>query len=425
MSDNTDITGIKEASSAYGVIGQPIEHSLSPLIHRHFAALTEQTLSYDLVTAPADGFVSAATAFFNGGGAGLNVTLPFKEQAHDLVERLSPAAAVAGAVNTIRPADGILEGHNTDGLGLVKDLEGNLGWQIADAKVLLIGAGGASRGALASLLASKPGALVLTNRTLDRARSLVADVAPDDGRVQVCAAAELNHAFDLVINATSASLAGQGALVPTEAVRDARCYDMLYAPAQTVFAGWALSHGAGQVSDGLGMLLEQAAEAFALWRGVRPDTASLLADREALFAAKKAGAASLAEFLASDSKASLGESPNAESPDQAAGNNSRFIAGAVCPECRAIDRIVVRDIEGGLGREQACIACGFSQPEQTDMQQVKHGLVPRGKPERKPAATDTSIESQPVRFIDPNLSASTAQQKASKKAAEKPNKKTD
>lgn len=410
-----------KARSAYGVIGQPIEHSLSPLIHRHFATHTEQTLSYDLVTAPADGFVAAATAFFSAGGAGLNVTLPFKEQAHDLVERLSPAASVAGAVNTICPVDGILEGHNTDGVGLVQDLEGNLGWQIAGARVLLIGAGGASRGALAALLARNPAALVLTNRTLDRARGLVSDVAPDDSRVEVCAAAELADAFDLVINATSASLAGQGALVPTDVVHDACCYDMLYAPTQTVFAGWALSHGAGQVSDGLGMLLEQAAEAFGLWRGVRPDTAGLLADREALFAAKKSGAASLAEFLLSASPAAA-----AASPGQIQSNTSRFIAGAVCPQCREIDRIVVRDT--GAGLEQACIACGFSQPAPQATQKGQKaidGLVPRGKPERRSVADNASIGSQPVRFIDPNVSAFETPGKTSKKGREKPDQETD
>ena len=417
MSDNS------EARSAYGVIGQPIEHSLSPLIHRHFAALTGQSLSYDLVTAPVDGFVAAATAFFADGGAGLNVTLPFKEQAHDLVQRLSPAASVAGAVNTICPADGMLEGHNTDGLGLVADLETNLGWQIAGARVLLIGAGGASRGALAALLGRKPSALVLTNRTLDRARSLVSDVAPDESAVTVCAAAELTDAFDLVINATSASLAGQGALVPTEVVRDARCYDMLYAPTQTVFAGWAMSHGAGQVSDGLGMLLEQAAEAFLLWRSVRPDTARLLAEREALFAAKKSGAVSLDEFLAGGRPASVAERTDTASLDQSPGNNSRFIAGAVCPQCREIDRIVVRDTD--LGPEQACVACGFSEPAPLAMQKGQQGLVPRGKPERKPVADKTSIGSQPVRFIDPDLSASGGPLKTSKTRVEKPDKDTD
>jgi len=410
------VTGRTSSDPAYGVIGQPIDHSLSPLIHRHFATLTDQALSYDLVTAPADGFVAAARAFFAAGGAGLNVTLPFKEQAHEFVQRLSPAAAVAGAVNTIRLASerdgGILEGHNTDGLGLAKDLEANLGWSLAGARILLIGAGGASRGALAALLDAQPAALVLTNRTLDRATSLVADVAPDDRRVRVSAASQLSDAFDVVINATSASLAGQGALVPTQVVRDARCYDMLYAPTQTVFAGWALSHGAAQVSDGLGMLLEQAAEAFLLWRGVRPDTQTLLIHREALFAAKKSGAGSLDEFLSNLD----GDAADQDRSNPSAGGSGRFIAGAVCPKCREIDRIVVRDTDGG--REQACVACGFTEPA---VEKGQHGLVPRGKPERKPVAVDASIASQPVRFVNPELSDS----KPAKTPAKKRDKKTD
>ena len=417
------MTDSTSSAAAYAVIGQPIEHSLSPLIHRHFAAITGHELSYDLLDVAADGFVSAARSFFAEGGSGLNVTLPFKEQAHDLMQRLSPAATVAGAVNTIRPTDGILEGHNTDGVGLIQDLEQNLGWPLNGARILLIGAGGASRGALAALLARVPESLVVTNRTLDRAHALVADVAPGEPRLHVSAAAELADPFDVVINATSASLAGQGALVPTDVVRDARCYDMLYASTQTVFAGWALSHGAREVCDGLGMLLEQAAEAFALWRGVRPDTSKLLASRDALFAAKKSAALSLDEFLAeqnaqhpADADRSLLKQTNAAS--------SRFIAGAVCPDCREIDRIVVRD--GVEGREQVCVACGFSQPA---VQKGEAGLVPRGKPERNPVADSDSIASQPVRFIDPDLSTSKSSSRSpvtpAKTSAKTPRKKTD
>jgi len=402
-------------NAAYGVIGQPVEHSLSPLIHRHFAAEVGHALSYDLVAAPADGFVTVAGEFFATGGAGLNVTLPFKQQAHDLVHQLSPAAAVAGAVNTICPVNGVLEGHNTDGQGLVADLESNLGWQLGGARVLLIGAGGASRGALAALLERGPAQLVITNRTLDRAQVLAADVAPGDKRVQVCAASTLVDAFDLVINATSASLAGQGALVPTEVVSGACCYDMLYSSTQTVFAGWALSHGARQISDGLGMLLEQAAEAFALWRGVRPDTSHLLASRDALFAAKTSGAKSLADFLAAVSDAPDEGGGAVQATGKTQTNSRRFIAGAVCPSCREIDRIIVR--ETAAGREQYCVACGFSEPAAPKDSQ---GLVPRGKPERKPAADHTAIESQPVRFVDPDSAAANSASEPSPQRDKKP-----
>ena len=395
-----------KAIARYGVIGQPIGHSLSPLIHRYFATQTGQALSYTLVEAPEAGFVSVAGSFFERGGVGLNVTLPFKEQAYALVDQATPAAELAGAVNTIRHSATGLEGHNTDGAGLVQDLERNLGWSLGGARILLIGAGGASRGALGSLLECAPDTLVLTNRTPSRAMHLVADVAPNDPRLKVCAAAELTEAFDVVINATSASLAGQGALVPNEAVAGARCYDMLYAPTQTVFAGWAMSHGALEVSDGLGMLLEQAAEAFLIWHGVRPDTGALLAQRGALFAAKRSDAATLDEFMAA---AQSGEhtQPDALDPEElgqqdssSARGKTRFIAGAVCPQCREIDRIVVRG--SGAGREQACIACGYSQPA---AESAGSGLVPRGKPERPSVVDDASTPSQPVRFIDPESPA--------------------
>ena len=392
----------EEDLARYGVIGHPISHSLSPLIHRYFARQTNQPLSYTLVEAPEVGFESVAGSFFEQGGAGLNVTLPFKQQAYALVDQATPAAELAGAVNTIRRSAAGLEGHNTDGAGLVQDLEHNLGWSLGGARILLIGAGGASRGALGSLLACAPETLVLTNRTPSRAMQLVADVAPNDARIKICAAAELSEAFDVVINATSASLAGQGALVPSQAVAGARCYDMLYAPTQTVFAGWAMSHGALEASDGLGMLLEQAAEAFSIWHGVRPDTGTLLAHREALFAAKRSDATTLDEFMtaAQSSAVTQAEELGGEELDRvdtsATREKTRFIAGAVCPQCREIDRIVVRVSDAG--REQACIACGYSQPA---AENSGSGLVPRGKPERLTVVDKASTPSQPVRFIDP------------------------
>lgn len=409
----------------YAVIGHPIDHSLSPLIHRQFAQDTGQSLTYDLLPAAADGFATAVTTFFapdsgarHAPAAGLNVTLPFKEQAAAWVDRLDPAAQLAGAVNTIRRAeDGTFDGFNTDGSGLLADLQTNLGWSIAGARVLLIGAGGASRGALDAVLSAQPAQLVLANRTLAKAQELVAQVAPAASNVRVCAPAEVDGAFDIVINATSASLAGHGALVPTGAVKGAQCYDMLYAPTQTVFSGWALSHGATWAVDGLGMLLEQAAAAFALWRGVRPDTASLLSGRNDLFGAKRAGFDSLAAWLSSDEYLQWQSDPGAASAAQEAGQPVRverekrqFIAGAVCPSCREIDRIMVRVTADG--RDQVCVACGFSQPapgsEDSGGAAVESALMmPKGKHER-PASLGsqaTPLEErdkiQAVRFIDP------------------------
>ena len=428
------MTSDPQTLDSYAVVGHPIDHSLSPLIHRHFAVAANQSLTYDLLAAPADGFAEAATAFFAAGGAGLNVTLPFKEEAQKFVARCDPAAGLAGAVNTIRRAsDGTLEGFNTDGIGLVRDVQENLGWPLTHARVLLIGAGGASRGVLDALLAESPKSVTLANRTLARAEALVADVAPEDERVSISAPAELSGNFDLVINATSASLAGQSALVPTESVAGACCYDMLYSPQQTVFSGWALSHGASAVSDGLGMLLEQAAEAFYLWRQVRPEIGELLAQRSALFAAKQADALSLQEFLAATSGQRGGvEQPELESAASSATTSAtalatavkrpRFIAGAVCPECREVDRIVVR--EGALGREQACTACGYSQPETKTVNSNTSTMIPRGKPERS-SRPKPEVRAEPVRFIDPLTSPSHEGSQGSSKRSEKNDNETD
>ena len=380
---------------AYAVIGHPVTHSLSPLIHREFAMATGEAVSYDLLPAAKDGFSSAARAFFADGGAGLNVTLPFKEQAAALVDRLDPAAATAGAVNTIRlERDGSLSGFNTDGAGLLQDLQVNLGWSLAGSRVLLIGAGGASRGSLASLLAARPAELVLANRTRERAEQLIEQVAPDARNLSVCSPAEVTGQFDVIINATSASLAGQGALVATDAVAGARCYDMLYARTQTVFAGWAASFGAEATADGLGMLVEQAAAAFEIWRGVRPSTHSLLGQRDALFAAQSARAESLA------AAASAPTEP-ADPAVMSSGRPTRqFIAGAVCPECRETDRLVVQNTSAG--REQLCISCGY----QSAAPETNSALVPQGKLARSERGVDAETIEAPVRLIDPHSSGS-------------------
>lgn len=263
----------------YAVVGNPVSHSLSPRIHAAFAAATGQSLRYEALPAPSDGFAATVEAFFAAGGAGLNVTVPFKEQAAAWVDSCSSAAAAAGAVNTIeRTADGF-RGHNTDGAGLVRDLRVNCGETLAGLRVLMIGAGGAARGVLRPLLAEGPAVLLVANRNRARAEALLTDLPAG----HVAAAAGLEDPLpqcDVVINATAAGLDGDGvAAISPAALRSAFCYDLMYAPpgsGTTAFCRWALDNGARAAVDGLGMLVEQAALAFAIWRGVTPETAPVL-----------------------------------------------------------------------------------------------------------------------------------------------------
>ncbi|WP_071871650.1 shikimate dehydrogenase [Atopomonas hussainii] len=270
----------------YGVFGNPIGHSKSPLIHRLFAEQTGQTMSYEALLAPLDGFADFARDFFARGGRGANVTVPFKEQAFALVDQLSERAERAGAVNTLcRHADGKLLGDNTDGAGLVRDLTVNAGWALAGQRILLLGAGGAVRGVLQPLLAHKPRELVIANRTLSKAETLAQHFA-DLGPVLASEFAWLQQPFDLIINGTSASLAGELPPLPAAVIKPGhtRCYDMMYSAEPTAFNRWASDLGAAACMDGLGMLVEQAAEAFLLWRGVRPDSAPVLAELRAQLA---------------------------------------------------------------------------------------------------------------------------------------------
>ncbi|TRX73831.1 shikimate dehydrogenase [Pseudomonas mangiferae] len=259
----------------YGVFGNPIGHSKSPLIHRRFAEQTGQALTYEALLAPLEDFAGFARAFFRE-GRGANVTVPFKEEAFRLADRLTPRAERAGAVNTLmRLDDGGLLGDNTDGAGLVRDLVQNAGVRLGGARVLVLGAGGAVRGVLEPLLAEGPAALLIANRTADKARQLARHFA-DLGEVRGGGFDEVDGAFDLVVNGTAASLAGERPPLDPACLRPgALCYDMMYAAEPTVFCRWAVEHGATS-RDGLGMLLEQAAEAFQMWRGVRPSTAPLL-----------------------------------------------------------------------------------------------------------------------------------------------------
>jgi shikimate dehydrogenase len=266
------------APDRYAVIGHPVAHSRSPRIHALFAAQTGQSLVYERIDAAPAEFAAATRGFFAAGGRGLNVTLPHKEAALALCARLTPRAARARAVNTLRAErDATLLGDNTDGAGLVRDLEANLAVPLAGRRLLLLGAGGAVRGVLAPLLARVPAEIVIANRTAERARQLAEEFA-GGAPIRGCGLTEPEGRFDLIINGTSASLGGELPALPGGCLRpETVCYDMAYGHADTVFVRWARAQGARRAVMGLGMLVEQAAESFLLWRGVRPDTAPVLA----------------------------------------------------------------------------------------------------------------------------------------------------
>jgi shikimate dehydrogenase len=265
------------APDRYAVIGNPIAHSKSPDIHARFAAQTQQHLIYERLLAPLDGFADAVRTFVRDGGKGLNVTVPFKLEAHALATTLTERAQAAGAVNTLQFNDNGIVGDNTDGVGLVQDIVKNAGVAIAGKSVLLLGAGGAARGVILPLLDQKPARLVLANRTLSKAEELARQFA-GHGHVEVSTFAALTGPFDIVVNATAASLSDDvPPISPNVFARHALAYDMMYGKEPTVFMQFATGHGA-QVRDGLGMLVEQAAESFYLWRGVRPDTAAVFAE---------------------------------------------------------------------------------------------------------------------------------------------------
>ncbi len=263
----------------YAVFGNPVEHSKSPVIHAAFASQTGQDLSYHKQQVALGGFAEAADAFFAAGGKGLNVTVPFKQDAYSYAARLSPRARHAGAVNTLAlQEDGTILGDNTDGVGMVRDILNNLGWEIRSKKVLVLGAGGAVRGVLEPLLEQLPQHVVIANRTIDKALQLAKGFA-EMGYLLGCGFDMLEgQQFDLVINGTSASLSGELPPLPSDLLTaDGHCYDLMYGAALTPFINWARQHGARAASDGLGMLVEQAAESFKLWRGVSPQTAPVIA----------------------------------------------------------------------------------------------------------------------------------------------------
>lgn len=265
----------------YGVFGNPIAHSKSPLIHRLFAEQTAQHISYEALLAPLDGFADALTQFFQV-GSGANITVPFKEQAFALADQLSQRAQRAKAVNTLQKLDdGRLLGDNTDGAGLVNDLLNNQ-VELTGKKILILGAGGAVRGVLEPLLAQRPAELCIANRTVEKAEQLAHEFA-DLGPMTACGYDWIDVPVDIIINGTSASLSGELPPLASTLIKAGHtvCYDMMYSKHATVFNQWAQAQGAARTLDGLGMLVEQAAEAFYLWTGIRPDPAPVLLELRA------------------------------------------------------------------------------------------------------------------------------------------------
>ncbi len=273
-------------SDRYCVLGNPVAHSRSPAIHAQFAAQSGQNLLYEALLAPLDGFAETVRGFIAAGGKGANVTVPFKEEAFRLSDRLSPRAERAGAVNTLTFTADEISGDNTDGAGLVRDIETNLGFSLTGKRILLLGAGGAARGVIAPLLACQPAGLTIANRSADKAQVLAEQfsdlAAVDAGNFAKTA----GGSFDVVINATSASLAGEALPLPAGIFAPGSlAYDMMYGKGETPFLAQARAQGAAHMADGLGMLVEQAAEAFLVWRGVRPDSAPVLVALRAQLAA--------------------------------------------------------------------------------------------------------------------------------------------
>ena len=263
----------------YAVVGNPIAHSKSPLIHRLFAEQTGQQIQYDALLVPEDGFAQAIALFFIRGGKGLNVTVPFKQEAWEIADELSGRARLAGAVNTLMMLEqGALFGDNTDGIGLIRDLTGNLGVAVESSRILMLGAGGAARGVLAPLLEQRPAALHIANRTAARAAEL-AEAFAALGTLSAGGLDDIpSRHYDLVINATAAGLRGEVPELPEGTIGpESRCYDMVYGSQPTAFMQYADRCGSRHTFDGLGMLVEQAAESFHLWRGVMPRTAPVIA----------------------------------------------------------------------------------------------------------------------------------------------------
>lgn len=254
----------------YAVVGNPIGHSRSPEIHRLFAQATHQSISYERLEGPLDGFEEFALGLRDSGYLGLNVTIPFKLDASKLADSLTARARSAGAVNTLKFDEDTVYGDNTDGIGFVRDITHRLGFKVSHAAILVLGAGGGVRGLIASLLEEKPKWIAVANRTHGRAQELADEFGVEAIRLDEIPA---EH-FDLIVNGTSSSLNQDAPAIDPETFDDCTlAYDLVYAPDPTPFMRLAQRGGAHTVADGLGMLIEQAAESFLFWRSVRPDTA--------------------------------------------------------------------------------------------------------------------------------------------------------
>lgn len=260
----------------YAVVGNPIAHSKSPAIHRLFAEQTGEAMEYNKILVAPNAFAEEASAFFALGGQGLNVTVPFKEAAYRFADDLTERGRLAEAINTLAlQPDGSILGDNTDGAGFMLDLQ-RLNWPVAGKRILILGAGGAVRGILHPLLQSQPANVVIANRTLAKAEALAAAFR-NYGDITAVGFDALNTAFDLIVNGTSSSLSGEIPPLSASCIGPQTCvYDLMYASELTPFLRWAKDNGALAVSDGLGMLVGQAAEAFALWRGRSPDMGAVL-----------------------------------------------------------------------------------------------------------------------------------------------------
>lgn len=272
--------GDDDYAGRFAVMGNPIAHSKSPQIHRAFAAQFDRSIDYLAEHVELDQFAAAVRQFFAAGGRGLNITLPFKSEAFALAGTVSARARIARAANFLMLSEsGEIHADNTDGAGLIRDLSANLGWRIAGAKVLVLGAGGAVQGVLPALLAEQPDSVFIANRTAARSEALAAHCDPSGVNCRGGGLASVaDQTWDLVINGTSAGLSGTLPALPDalQMNEGSACYDMVYGSGPTVFMQWARARGAERVADGLGMLVEQAAESFFLWLGQRPDTAPVI-----------------------------------------------------------------------------------------------------------------------------------------------------
>lgn len=269
---------LKPGIDHYCVMGNPVAHSKSPRIHQAFASQTGQTLDYQAVLVPENEFAEALEAFRRQGGKGVNVTLPFKESAWEAATARTERAERAGAVNTIWFENATVHGDNTDGIGLVRDLRDNLGCSLQGRDILVLGAGGAVRGIIDPLFDAGVASIMLANRTVTRAQR-IAERFADRGDIHAVSYPALVGSYSVIINGTSLSLQNEIPPLPDDALAvGGVAYDMMYQPTATSFMRWAAGRGAGMTADGLGMLVEQAAESFYIWRGVRPETAPVIAE---------------------------------------------------------------------------------------------------------------------------------------------------